>query len=36
MVKARLPCMVKARLPYVIETAKSLDVTLDDPAGLRK
>ena len=27
---------VKARLSYVVEMAKGLDVTLNDPAGLRK
>ena len=36
VVEARLPCVVEARLPYVVETAEGLDVTLDDPAGLRR
>ena len=29
-------CVVEARLPCVVETAEGLDVTLDDPAGLRR
>ena len=28
--------VVEARLPYVVETAEGLDVTLDNPAGLRR
>ena len=36
VVEARLPCVVEARLPCVVETAEGLDVTLDDPAGLRR
>ena len=36
VMEARLPCVVEARLPCVVKTAEGLDVTLDDPAGLRR
>ena len=36
VMEARFSCMVEARLPCVVETAEGLDVTLDDPAGLRR
>ena len=36
MVEARLPCVIEACLLYVVETAKGLDVTLDNSTGLRK
>ena len=29
-------CVVEARLPCVVEMAEGLDITLDDPAGLRR
>ena len=29
-------CVVEARLPCMVETAEGLDVTLDNPAGLRR
>ena len=35
MMKACPLCVVKARLSYIIKTAKNLDVTLDNPASLR-
>ena len=31
-----LSCVVKARLSCMVETVEGLDVTLDDPAGLRR
>ena len=36
MVKARPSYVVEAHFPYVVETVEGLDITLDDPAGLRK
>ena len=27
-------CVVEAYLPYIVETAKGINVTLDDPASL--
>ena len=36
VVKARLPCMVEVRFPCVVEMAEGLDVTLDNPADLRR
>ena len=32
MVEACFPYVIKVRLSYVVETAKGLDVTLDNPA----
>ena len=34
--KGLLFYMIEARLSYMVETAKDLDVTLDDSAGLHK
>ena len=36
MLEARLSYVIKVYLFYMVETAKSLDVTLDDPVGLRR
>ena len=35
VIEARLPYVVEAHLLYVIEMAEGLDVTLNDPVGLR-
>ena len=34
--EVNFPYIVEARLPYMVETAKNLDVTLDDSASLRR
>ena len=31
-----LSCIIEARLSYMVETAESLDITLDDLARLRR
>ena len=36
MIEARLPYVVEACLFYIVETVEDLDVTLDNPAGLRR
>ena len=36
MMEARFPYVVEAHLPYMVEMAEDLDVTLNDPAGLRR